>query len=478
MRRVAVRILGIAVAGACLFSAVGGASVASANGFGVPRMIADIPPGDASAYVTTMVGMRGRLLYSWNNERALMVSDGTAAGTRMIRRFESPTPRYITPSASGIAFFSAGYNTHRSQSEESGSELWATNGSTARLVRDISKGYCAPDDCTGDPSSNPHGFVAIGPSEVVFAARNYNGTELWKSNGTWAGTVMVRNIAAAVTSEGFGISSDPTDLTRVGSEAFFSAYTPANGRELWKSNATTVGTVVVHDRAGASSNPGWLTDVNGTLYFAATANQIGRQLWKSNGTAAGTEVVRSIQRGAGGAMPTGLVNERGTLFFTAVDAVHGRELWKSNGTAAGTVMVKDIRPGPQSSGPLHLTASADGNVYFTATDGVYGRELWKSNGTAAGTVLVNDIAPGAPASNPYDLHSYSGHLIFTAVNAYHNAEPWTSGGTTATTSVFAEIYPGWTGSYPNGYAYANNSVFFSAVDNGHGRELWVAPITK
>ena len=66
----------------------------------------------------------------------------------------------------------------------------------------------------------------------------------------------------------------------------------------------------------------------------------GTELWKSDGTESGTVLVEDINPG-GSSFPQYLTNVAGTLFFFANDGNSGQELWKSDGTATGTVLVKD-----------------------------------------------------------------------------------------------------------------------------------------
>jgi ELWxxDGT repeat protein len=382
----------------------------------------------------------------------------------------------------GTLFFSAtdGVN---------GQELWKSDGTAAGtvMVKDINPGP------SGSFLSN---LTAVGNTLFFSANDGVDGTELWKSDGTTAGTVLVKDIFPGPS------SSFPSNLTNVNGTLFFSASDPTAGTELWKSDGTTAGTVLVKDifpgsntfGTPHSSFPFNLTAVGSLLFFSADDGANGRELWKSDGTTAGTVLVKDIFPGAtsgfpNSSFPSNLTAVGGTLFFSADDGVDGTELWKSDGTTAGTVLVKDIFPGPSSSFPSNLT-NVNGTLFFSANDGVDGTELWKSDGSGLGTVLVQDINPGATGSFPFLLTSSGGRLLFAADDGTHGTELWVSDGSGPGTALVKDIFPG-TGSsligqsegrndemvamqIPSRGPFPRNLVLFSADDGTHGDELWVS----
>jgi ELWxxDGT repeat protein len=81
------------------------------------------------------------------------------------------------------------------------------------------------------------------------------------------------------------------------------------------------------------------------LFFRAGETNTGSELWKSDGTEGGTVIVKDINPGTGSSAPFWFEGIGNTLLFGAIDGIHGQELWATDGTDSGTVMVKDINPG-------------------------------------------------------------------------------------------------------------------------------------
>src|SRR4029453_4245064 len=139
--------------------------------------------------------------------------------------------------------------------------------------------------------------------------------------------------------------------------------------------------------------------VGSVVFFCANDGTRGVELWGTNGTAQGTMLVKDIAPGADSSMPTDFAVMNNVLFFAAAQPATGRELWRSDGSQVNTKLVADLFRGSAGSEPLELTTLGN-TVFFSAaapqtTRGHrstnIGRELWKSDGTAAGTSLVKDI---------------------------------------------------------------------------------------
>ncbi len=294
------------------------------------------------------------------------------------------------------------------------------------------------------------------------------GEELWKSDGTAAGTVRVLDINPS------GADSFPTNLRNVGGVLLFRANDGTHGAELWRSDGTAAGTFMVKD-----INPGALGSginevgvMGGRLFFSAFSG-VDNELWVSDGTLAGTVLLKDLFPGPSSGAPENFVTAGSRVFFTALDTSNNRELWVSDGTTAGTFKVREIHPTAPSN-PLNITA-AGSEVYFNASDGTNGRELWKSDGTLAGTVLVKDFVPGlgGPVNGtfPRPIGMVGGLMYVAAEDASGVQTLWRTDGTSAGT-VAIPWAPGDVGSLVGAGRVVGSTLYFAGTHPTRGSELY------
>ena len=187
------------------------------------------------------------------------------------------------------------------------------------------------------------------------------------------------------------IQEFPVNFANINGTLFFSGSDGQSGNELWKTDGTAAGTQLVKDiipGVGGSGKSDFM-NVNGTLYFV-TADNVDWGLWKSDGTAAGTVLVKEGTGGENSFFPSMLTNVNGTLYFTASDADHGMQIWTSDGTASGTVRLSDAFAKQLHVNEFRLS-NTNGTLLFTANDGTHGSELWK---------LGSDISPPPTVNQP------------------------------------------------------------------------------
>ncbi len=284
---------------------------------------------------------------------SLWTSDGTPAGT---------VPALSLPvGVSGLSDLTAVGGALYWNAFEPGlrsSQLWRSDGTQAGTRKITS--FTGPDQAVG--------LTQVGSSlYFVLHGGNSEGS-LWKTDGTLFGTSLV---------VGADVIGQAHDLRELNGALYFLSFesTPTSPTALlWRSDGTAAGTVLLRTFAAATGAETMVVFA-GRLFLVVDDGQHGPELWASDGTAAGTVLVRDIAPGPVGSRPLGLTAAANRLFFSADDGVHGRELWTSDGTAAGTRLVEDLAPELPSSSPAGFTATAD-RLYFAADDGFRGRELW------------------------------------------------------------------------------------------------------
>ena len=397
----------------------------------------------------------------------------------------------------------------------------------AELIHDVNKvgenAFCRFDFTFGWDSC-PEQFTPLATDVAFMALEPINGFALWRTDGTRAGTTLIRDVNSIRIFN---------PIVAGNGVMFFAAQDRSGqfGTELWRSDGTFNGTVMVADlNPGPASSQGsspQMLNAAGMLYFLASDGVSGGELWKieagrsvpGTGLLPRPQLVKDIYPGPGHGGPNSFALTGSTLFFVAQDPDHGLELWKSDGTAEGTVLVKDILPGPGSSTPSTIVPFGN-RVLFTTHffDGETPGGLWISDGTEAGTLRLGapqsvsdiiaagqrafflsfsdetgsewgvtdgtvagthimDTRPGPEGLGGSNSFATLGNnLIFSPTEGNQPGtafEPWISDGTVEGTRLLKDIEPGVLNSDPRELTAVGNLVFFSAFDTAHGYELWV-----
>jgi ELWxxDGT repeat protein len=351
----------------------------------------------------------GDLVYFAGAGGKLFRTDGTPAGTVAVPGPSDPSQ--LTATADGQLYFTA-------TTPANGRELWKVDYSGAVFVRDVTPG----------PADTSFRWLAAVGDTLYFHLPTY---QLWKTDGTPAGTLLVKDFNA--------IGTPTYDPVGAGGKLFF----PVRGErlELWTSDGSAAGTTSLGPIASHNSNfDPLLTATGDAVFLRGQALETGVELWTSDGTAAGTGMVRDLYPGSSSSTPDGFYAHHDLVYFRAKDDVHGVELWRSDGTLDGTWLVHDVNPGVGGSTPGNF-GSLGARLLFTATDAEHGRELRVTDGTSAGTTLVRDLAPGPDwgASSESVVAIDGGRALFVGSAPPFGSEPWVTDGTAAGTRLLLDL---------------------------------------
>ncbi|MGL5097683.1 MAG: hypothetical protein ACRDD1_19015, partial [Planctomycetia bacterium] len=284
------------------------------------------------------------------------------------------------------------------------------------------------------------------------------------------------------------LGSRPTALTNLNGVLIFEASGNGVGREVFRSDGTAAGTSLIKDinpgnDSGAEGTAFFseaLPILNGFAYFIGDDPQAGRELWKTNGTEGGTSRVIDLAPGPDDAF-FGIISDRqiveagGFIYFIAGDGQNGpfgEELWKTDGTANGTTLVADVLPGNGGGTIISLGTIGD-RVVFSTFVASNGAELFVTDGTPAGT-LPFAAANGARPSQANSFTEMNGFSYFSAGSDFlvFDRVLWKSDGTTSGTSIVADLYPGAESSAPSGLTAINGILYFAANSPGSGFEVF------
>jgi ELWxxDGT repeat protein len=281
------------------------------------------------------------------------------------------------------------------------------------------------------------GAIGIGGGKALLWAERRSaspsiGSELWITDGTDAGTRLVRELNPG--SSGSSIKW----LGTIGGSAYFIANDSGLAiQRLYKSDGTDAGTVKLGDWTVdlSADRPGFTTAPFGLAFRCADATS-----WKTLCTldASGKVTVIPVNAATAPSIPNSFVTAGDRLFFNANDGAEpgsypSGSMFVSDGTAAGTKRV-----GVRFGGQL---ASLGLRTFFTrvAPDGT---DKWELASFDADPATVTSVAVFNYKSNldyarPYPLVAFSGKVWFAANGTSGSLTVHSSDGTpTGTKSMF------------------------------------------
>lgn len=436
-------------------------------------------PGSSGPLEQTAVGER--LLFSAQtgvDSAPLFLSDGTAAGTRVLSTDASWASGFSR--LGRLLFFTS---LERSNFSFSYKGLWKTDATAAGTVPAV-------------PELN-----GVRDATTYRGSLYWDSGELFKTDGTARGSVLIKDINPYQVDTGFhhtciGEASSPLPAVVLRDRLLLTADDGRNGRELWVTDGTARGTQLFLDvnplrspevppscendprprtDTGLSSNPDDFVELGSIALFSATDGRTGRELWRTDGTPQRTRRVADLRPGPPGSAPHGLVAWHGRVYFFASATGAGEALWRTDGTARGTELVRDLAVGGFPSWGRDLMVAGD-RLFFVVFNETTGAELWVSGGEAASTALVGDLNPGPASGSPQSLTDVDGVLVFAADDGLTGLEPWRSDGTPAGTFPLADLSPGPEASSPGPFTRLREVLVTGADDGARGREPWAIPL--
>jgi ELWxxDGT repeat protein len=191
-------------------------------------------------------------------------------------------------------------------------------------------------------------------------------------------------------------SSSVKKFIKAGAQVFFVLSEYRNIDTLWRSDGTEAGTIPLKQFTTYVSD---LAVVGSRVFFLLNTFDVP-ELWVSDGNAEGTRTVMTLPPNIWQSFDQSLASINDILVFAVPGATGHYDLYRSDGTAVGTQLVQTFRPFvPQPNGqqePHGFTLAGD-HLFFSA-DGGMGQELWAIP-TSEG-VMASVRAPAALHAAP------------------------------------------------------------------------------
>ena len=303
----------------------------------------------------------------------------------------------------------------------SGEELWQSDGTAAgtTLVRDLTP---------GPRGTSFQGGLFPWRDRVLFGhLEDALGIEPWLSDGTPEGTRRLKDICQGE------CSSAPTSYAALDDGVVFEAWDEEHGRELWRTDGTEAGTLLVADLCPGTCN-GVADDsplvAFGDEVFFTVRSRASVALWGTDGTGPGTRRVKDICIGL--CAESSQIFDLGDELYLVTDS--GREIWRSDGTDAGTHRVHRLAAEYYVNSPLVRVTQQ--SFFFTGKLGSAANQLWRTDGTDAGTQQITEPGSVSPFAAPV-----GDRMVFPA-GTQPELTLWVTDGTAAGTHELRDVEPG------------------------------------
>ena len=405
----------------------------------------------------------------------------------------------------GVLYFQANGN--------GGRELWKMDAAeNVERVADIN-----PSGPAFTFNQNLREQYHIFEDELYFLADHADyGLELWKTDGTEAGTQLMADSIDGEDGvfifktweeypdqDGYSQAIEQFDTFRVGinvGSGFFYRLQHEDREgpvSVWYSDGTVDGTRKVFTEPERPNDSQFYNRVYnvrdkfaiGSSFFVSYRSDTeGEELWRltDGKNVEALEILKDVDQIS--VLEHGINDSDGTALLRVLDG-NRIELWKTDGTVDGTSFIKTVAINNWvHSDPMISVGNIDNKILFVAYNNDTGRELWITDGTTAGTHMVTDIADG-PESSIIDESGDSttehtgvlnGFFYFHASDGIHGLQMWVTDGTASGTTMWDPIYNTNQDAYSSGLGVArpddfvmfNGSYYFAARGGDYGIELW------
>jgi len=353
----------------------------------------------------------------------LWVSDGTSSGTLLLKTFNNSLTGGIgldglTP-FKGKMYFGA-------SDEPVNKEVWYTDGTVSgtQKLKEIHPTYSSLDSK----------FLALVGGDYLYFGAMY-GQDLYglfKTDGTSEGTTMIRNFSYFYSLRGVSF----------GDKILFGASEPDTGGELWISDGTPAGTHIVKDTNQGSGNgftggSNFIFNLDGDVYYTVQRFEPGAQkmeIWKTDGTASGTMLVNTINIYIEKAFVS---SDRRNIIFNTSDSSSTYRYFVFRKDGSIVPLPISVFPGNHSFVDL-----SQNEVVLTIYDNEnYGTELFSydlNNKSYQNLVDINS----AGSANPSTFYVNSqGDLIFQSESKKYGNEFFRMNHKTFTPQLVKDIFP-------------------------------------